>query len=132
MLVALFALAVLVVSSLTAEEPKKPTRKDVAEMMKKTHRGEKSAYARTQAELKKDSPNWEEIAKDVKAFREMSAVMKATLQLTYTPRANYTTSVESLNKAVTAKDRKAALAAFIGLTNSCAACHYGGARAMVK
>lgn len=136
MLLALFGAAALAVGSLTADEPKKDdpkklTSKEIAKMMKETHRGEKSAYSRTQTELKKDTPDWNQIAKDVKVFTEMGAVLKAS-RMDYTSPAKYISSAEALNKATTDKDKKAANEAFVGLTNSCSACHYGGARAMLK
>ncbi len=136
MLMALFGAAALAVGSLTADEPKKddpkkPTAKDIGKMMKDTHRGEKSAYSRTQAELKKDAPDWDQIAKDVKVFTDMGAALKAS-RMDYTSPANYLSSTEALGKAAKDKDKKAADAAFIGLTASCNSCHYGGARAMLK
>ena len=135
-LMALFGAAALAVGSLTADEPKKDdpkklTTKDIAKMMKETHRGEKSTYSRTQTELKKDSPDWEQIAKDVKTFTEMGAALKAS-RMDYTSPAKYISGAEALGKATKGKDKKAATEAFTGLTASCGGCHYGGARAMLK
>ena len=135
-LVALFGAAALTVSSLTADEPKKadpkgPTAKEIATMMKAVHRGEKSAYSRTQAELKKDTPDWDQIAKDVETFTEMGAALKGP-RTDYTSPAKYLASTEALATATKDKDKKAATDAFTGLTASCGSCHYGGARAMLK
>jgi hypothetical protein len=127
-LMALFGAAAVAVGSLTADEPKKPTTEDIAKMMKETHRGEKSAYSRTQTELKKDSPNWEQIAKDMKAFNEMSAMLKAASGAWVSPE-KYISSTEALGKATTGKDKKAATEAFTGLTTSCDS---GGAGALLK
>lgn len=134
-LVVLFAAAAFTVSSLTADEPKKEDAKklsseEIAKMMKNVHRGEKSAYSRTQAELKKDTPDWDQIAKGVKDFSDMGAALKGNVA--YTSPAKYIASTEALAKAAKDKDKKAATEAFAGLTNSCGACHYGGARAMLK
>lgn len=131
----LFGAAVLAIGSLAADEPKKEnpkalTEKEIAAMMKAVHRGDKSAYSRTQGELKKDAPDWEEIAKDVKAFSAMGTALKG--HVTYTSPAKYIASTEALGRAAKDKDKKAATEAFAGLTNSCGSCHYGGARAMLK
>jgi hypothetical protein len=126
-------LALFSAAALTADEPKKDvkvTKKDVAKMMKETHRGEKAPYTRTAAELKKDTPDWDQIAKDAKAFTEMGAALKSAGL--YTSKEQYVNSSAALVKATGDKDKKAANEAFTGLTMSCGSCHYGGARAMLK
>jgi hypothetical protein len=135
MFLALFGAAALAVSSLAADGPRKEnpkalTEKEIGKMMKDTHRGEKSAYSRTQVELKKDTPDWDQIAKDVKAFSEMGTALRG--HVAYTSPAKYIASTEALGKAAKDKNKKAATEAFVGLTNSCGSCHYGGARAMLK
>jgi hypothetical protein len=61
----------------------------------------------------------------------MGAVLKAS-RMGYPSPAKYIAGAEALGKATTGKDKKAATEAFNGLTASCGACHYGGARAMLK
>lgn len=135
---ALFGAAALAANSLTAEEKKpdekkdeKLAKKDLAKLMSDIHRGEKAAYTRVKAELQKDEPNWEVVAKESKSFTQMSEGFKKA-ELNYTSPAKYIENEKALNKAATDKDKKAANAAFTGLTQSCGACHYGGARAMLK
>ena len=128
----LFGAAALTVNELTAEEKKEAkelTRKEIGKLMKDTHDGAKTPDARTVAELKKDSPDWEQIAKDAKAFTAMGEVLKANAPFGYpkddrffTPK-DYVESAAALTKAAGAKDKKAATAAFTALTKSCAACH---------
>lgn len=133
--IALFGMAVLTTNALSAAEPKKegkrPTSKEIGKLMADIHRGEKSSYSRVNAELKKDAPDWDVIAKETKSFAEMSAAFKKA-PLGYTSPAKYISSAESLAKAASEKDKKAAANAFVGLTNSCNSCHYGGAKAMLK
>jgi hypothetical protein len=137
MALALFGAAVLAAGALVADEKKaddkdaKLTKKDLAKLMKDTHRGEKAPYTRVEAELKKDSPDWDVMMKETKAFTEMSAAFKKA-ELAYTSPAKYIKSAESLTKATADKDKKAATEAFTGLTQSCGSCHYGGAKAMLK
>jgi cytochrome c556 len=128
--------AVLAATGLTADEPKKdepkkPTNKDIGKLMKDTHKGEKTPYARTEAELKKDAPDWEQITKDAKAFADLGAALKA-LRPDHTAPEKYSTSAVALGKAAGEKDKKNATEAFTGLTQSCGSCHYGGAKAMLK
>jgi hypothetical protein len=131
---ALFSAAVLASSTLTAEEPKKEekkkdektARKEFSKLMKDTHRGDKSPHARIVAELKKDTPDWAEIAKDTKTFTDMGAAFKG-VRLDYVSPAGYIKSAAELAKATGEKDKKAATEAFLGLTKTCIACHsYGG------
>ncbi len=133
--VTLFGAAALAAGGVTADEPKKDekkteaklTKKEFGKMMKDAHHGAKSPHARTAAELKKDSPDWDEIAKDVKAFAAMGDAFKR-VQLGYTSPAKYNAATTALGKAAADKDKKAATEAFTGLTKSCTACHfYGGA-----
>jgi hypothetical protein len=129
---ALFGAATLV----TADEPKKDakalTKKDIGKLMKATHHGDKSAHARTVAELKKDAPDWEQLAKDAKAFAAMSDAFKG-VRLDYSSPEKYIESTKSFTKATGAKDKKAANEAFTGLTKSCASCHsYGGVGGAIK
>src|SRR5262245_52474961 len=81
--------ALLATAGLTAEEPKKDekapkraTREQLTEMMTKAHKGEKSPLVRTGAELKKDKPDWEQVAKDAKVFIEMGDVLKVSVDYT--------------------------------------------------
>ena len=99
----------------------KPSKDALKDMMTKAHKGEKSPLARTGAELKKESPDWEQLTKDAKAFAEMGAALK-TAGL-YTDPKKYIASADELTKAVKDKDRKAATTAFAGLSQSCVACH---------
>ena len=100
----------------------KPAKDTLKDMMTKTHKGEKSPFARTGAELKKDSPDWEQLAKDAKAFTDMGAALKSAGL--YTDPSKYIASAADLTKAAKDKDHKAASAAFAALTQSCSACHY--------
>ena len=130
---ALFGAAVLASNALTADEPKKDDKKDektarkeFSKLMKDTHRGDKSPHARIVAELKKDTPDWEQLAKDAKAFTYMGAAFKG-VRLDYVSPAGYIKSAAELTKATGEKDKKAASEAFLGLTKTCGACHsYGG------
>jgi len=128
------ALSLFVTAALAADEPQKPanapTKADIGKMMKETHKGEKAPYTRTGAELKKDAPDWDRLAKDAKTFAEMAAALK-TAGL-YKPTDKYVSSSAALTKAIDAKDKTAAAGAFTGLTMSCGSCHYGGANAMLK
>ena len=138
------ALTLFTAAALTADEPKKDekkaeaklTKKELGKMMKDTHHGEKSPHVRTAAELKKDSPDWEQITKDVKAFAAMGEALKAfgPYQHKYTPaELGYIKTATALSKAAGDKDKKAATEAFVGLTKSCVACHfYGGPGGAIK
>ena len=122
---ALFGAAVLVAGSRAADEPKKDAKalkEDIGKRMKETHDGDKSPHARVAAELKKDAPDWERLAKDAKAFAAMSEAF-GSVRLNYRSPAKYIESSKSFTKATTAKDKKAANEAFTGLTQSCVACH---------
>ena len=127
---ALFGAAALVAGSLAADEPKKDekkdtkalTKKDIGKLMKETHDGDKSPHARVAAELKKDAPNWEQLVKDAKSFTAMGEAFK-NMEPGYTSPAKYIESSTAFTKATGAKDKKAATAAFTGLTGSCIACH---------
>jgi hypothetical protein len=126
---ALFGAAALATGALTADEPKKDakaTKKDIGKLMKETHKGEKSAHVRVEAELKKDSPDWEQVAKGTKSFAEMGDALTAAA-LPYVSPEKYVTSTKALTKAAGEKDKKAAAEAFTALTKSCSACHtYAG------
>jgi hypothetical protein len=130
---ALFGAALLVANGLAADEPKKDekkdakaAKKDIGKMMKERHKGAKSAEARTEAELKKDAPDWDEIAKAAKAFTEMGEAFKG-VDLGYASPKGYVASAAALTKSAGEKDKKAATEALTGLTKSCSACHsYGG------
>jgi hypothetical protein len=137
---ALFGAAALVAGSLAADEPKKDekkdakalTKKEVGKLMKDTHHGDKSPHVRTVAELKKDAPDWVQLAKDAKAFGAMGDAFKG-VQLGYSSPEGYIKSSTAFTKATGDKDKKAATEAFTGLTKSCAACHfYGGVGGTIK
>ena len=124
LLAALFA-----VGALAAEEPKKndkiPTKdqlKHLREMMTKLHKGEKAPLARTAAEVKKDSPDWGQLAKDAKGFVEMG---KALDESGHYGRSGYIGGATALTKAIEKKDREASAKAFTALRRSCSGCHYG-------
>jgi len=135
MKLALFGAAALIGNALVAEEPKKAARdlthEDIAKLMKDIHRGSKSPYALTSAELKKDKPDWDLLAKETRSFAEMGAAFKRA-PLGYTSPAKYIRSAEALTKATAEKDKMAATTAFTGLTQSCGSCHYGGVKVMLK
>lgn len=126
----LAAVAVMVaVGALAADEPKKddkapksPTKEQVHEMMKKLHKGDKAPLARTKEELKKDAPDWEQLAKDAKGFVEMGEALD---EIGHYGRARYTEGAQALAKAVGNKDKDASAKAFTTLSKSCSACHYG-------
>jgi hypothetical protein len=122
MMAALVCAALMMARGLTADEPTKP-KDEVKEMMVKVHRGEKSALGRTTAELKKEKPDWELLAKDAKEFAAMGEKLKGTAA--YTSPAKYISRAAALDKAVGEKDQKAATEAFTGLNTSCSSCHYG-------
>src|SRR5262245_49338254 len=97
----LFSAAALVAGSLAADEPKKDTKlttKDIGKLMKETHQGDKSPHARVVAELKKDAPDWEQLAKDAKSFTAMSEAFK-NARLDYKSPTGYTESSTAFTKA---------------------------------
>jgi hypothetical protein len=104
--------------------PKKVTKEEVKAQMIAAHRGEKSPLARTEAELKKDAPNWEQLGKDAKEFAKMAELLKMAPPA-YTDATKYITSTADFEKAATGKDTQKAVAALMGLRKSCSACHYG-------
>jgi len=137
---ALFGGAALATTSLTADEKKADekkvtkalTKKEVAALMKQTHRGDKSAHVLVDAELKKDAPDWEQVAKGAKAFTRMGEAFRG-VELGYSSPAGYIASARAFDTAVGGKDKKAAGEALVRLTKSCAACHsYGGPGGALK
>ena len=125
--------ALLTAGSLTAEEPKKDdkprekdtvTRTQLKEMMKKVHRGEKAPLTRTPEELKKDTPDWEQLAKDMKEFTTMADMVSKAGLYTYNGTSMYIDSTAALSKAIGEKDKKAASEAFNSLNKTCSHCHY--------
>ena len=129
------ALTLFAATALAADEPKKDaklTKKEIGKLMKDAHKGEKSPHARTEAELKKDAPDWEQVTKDAKAFAAMGDALAAA-NLPYVSPEKYISSTKALGKAAGAKDKSAAAEAFTGLTKSCVACHsYGGVGGAIK
>src|SRR5947209_11954027 len=106
-----------------ADEPaRKPTDKEIKEQMVRTHKGKDAPLARAGAELKKDAPDWDQLAKDAKAFADMGEALKG--RSAYTSPAKYVASAGAFEKAVKEKDRTAASTAYTGLTKSCTSCHY--------
>jgi len=126
LVLAVVASCALTAGWLLADEPradtKPPTEKEVKELMQKTHKGKDAPLARMDAELKKDAPNWDQVAKDTKAFADMADVLKR--RSSYPSPAAYISSTAALEKATKEKDRAAAGKAFVGLTQSCGGCHY--------
>jgi hypothetical protein len=106
--------------------PARPAKEQVKEMMTKLHKGDKAPLARTRAELDKDKPDWDQLAKDAKAFGEMSELLKKNREGYRSPE-KYISSVAALAKAAQDKDHKAAATAFAGLSQSCVSCHFYGA-----
>lgn len=130
MALVLFGAAALATNGLTADEKKADekkdtkalTRKEIAARMKEVHRGEKSAHVRVELELKKDTPDWDEIVRGAKTFTEMGEAFKGA-DVSYLAPDKYIASTKALTKAASEKDKKAADEAFIGLTKSCHSCH---------
>jgi hypothetical protein len=119
------AAALLTAGSAPADEPKKNpkrTLEEIKEMMTKAHKGAKSPLARTGTELKRDKPDWGQLAKDAKVFAEMAAALDES---GHYGRGGYLKSAAAFGKAAGAKDAKAATEAFASLKQSCGACHYG-------
>lgn len=104
---------------------KKPTKDEVKEQMIKVHRGDKAPLARVKSELGKETPDWEQLAKDAKLFAEMGETLKGGGASPYTSPEKYVASSVALGKAVGDKDKAKASEAFTGLTKSCSSCHYG-------
>ncbi|AWM35740.1 hypothetical protein GobsT_65690 [Gemmata obscuriglobus] len=124
---ALAGSALLTTVSISGEPTKaetKLTNKDIAKLMKETHVGAKSPHALTLQELGCESPDWERVVKDAKAFVTMGESFKKT-DLGYTSPDKYIAGAAALSKAASAKNKKAATDAFTSLTKSCSACHYG-------
>src|SRR5262245_51085067 len=107
----------------SGSEKKPLTTEQIKEMMTKTHKGEKSPFVRTREELKKDKLDWDQLAKDVKAFAEMADALKGAG--IHTSPEKYISGATSLSKAVGEKDAKATNEAFKVLSKSCSSCHYG-------
>ena len=82
------------------------------------------ALTRTKDELKKDSPDWEQLAKDVKGFVEMGDVLKVSAS-PYTSPKGYIDGAAALAKAFGEKNREASAKALAAFRQSCSACHYG-------
>jgi hypothetical protein len=101
---------------------KKVTREQVKEMMTQVHKGEKSPLARTRAEVQKEAPDWEALAKDARSFTSMGELLKIGAS-PYTSPKIYIDGAAALTKAVKDKDQKAASTAFTKLSLSCVACH---------
>ena len=104
--------------------PKKVTKEEVKKMMIAVHRGEKSPLVLTGLDLKKDSPDWAQLAKNAKEFTAMAELLKVAPP-SYTDASKYIESAKNLDKAIGEKDGKKATDAFAGLGKSCSACHYG-------
>ncbi|MDB5311262.1 MAG: hypothetical protein JWO38_5464 [Gemmataceae bacterium] len=103
---------------------KKPATKDqITEMMKKAHEGENAPFTRVRAELKKDAPDWETLAKDAKVFTDLGNVLGD--ENYHSSPAKYIAAAAGLTKAAKEKDKPAATAAFAKLSKSCSSCHYG-------
>jgi hypothetical protein len=121
---ALISAGAVAACGLSADVPKeRVTTKQVKERMTAVHKGDQSPFARTGKELKKETPDWDQLGKDAKAFAGMGDLLGR--HSAYTSPAAYVANAADLTKAAKAKDRKAAAAAFGGLTKSCGACHYG-------
>ena len=123
--------ALLTLGALVADEPKKDdkapkpaTKEQLKEMMTKLHKGDKSALSRTKNELTKDKPDWDQLAKDAKAFAEMADVLKVTPS-PYTSPKGYIDGAAALAKAFGEKDKEASGKAFTAFSKSCSGCHYG-------
>jgi len=103
---------------------KKATKEQVKEMMTQVHKGEKSALARTRAEVQKESPDWEALAKDARSFTAMGEMLVTGVSpYPYTSPKSYIDSAAALTKATQDKDQKGAATAFTKLSQSCVACH---------
>ena len=126
-------LAMFGAAAFAADEPKKAlTKKEVGKMMKDVHKGAKSPHVNVDAELKKDEPDWDVIAKGAKSFNEMSAAF-ARVDLGYSSPAKYNAAAKALTKAAGDKDKKAATEAVASMNKSCSSCHsYGGAGGALK
>ena len=108
-----------------ADEKPKPTDKQMREKMIAVHRGDASPYAKAEKEATAEKPDWDELAKHLKALRAMSDDNRAYGPY---PAKRYTAAVEGLEKAVADKDAKHAADTFALLRKSCVVCHkYGGA-----
>ncbi len=90
--------ALLATGGLTADEPKKKPKDEIKEMMTKLHKGDKSALARTGAELKKDTLDWEQLTTDSKEFAAMGDMLKKAGF--YTDPMRYIDSAAAFGKAV--------------------------------
>ncbi len=110
-----------------ADEKVKPTDKQMKEKMIAVHRGDASPYAKAEKEATAETPNWDELAKHLKALQAMSDDNRAYGNYAA---GKYAAAVAGLEKAVADKDAKHAATNFAVLRKSCIACHhYAGARA---
>jgi hypothetical protein len=107
-------------------DDKKPTKADIKELMKKTHKGEDSPLGKLSKELKSEEPSWDEVQKQVKELNNMASAL-ASCDDTSKVAGNFQKSVTALDAAATKKDKAAAVEARQMLFKSCGACHYGGA-----
>ena len=99
-------------------------KEQVPKLMTALHKGDKAPLARTRAEIEKETPDWEQLAKDAKAFSELSELLKSIGSDRYRSPEKYISSVAALTKAAKDKDHKAAKTAFAGLSASCVSCHF--------
>jgi len=108
-----------------ADEKVKPTDKQMKEKMIAAHRGDASPYAKAEKEATAEKPNWDELAKNLKALRAMSDDNKAYGGYRA---GKYAAATAGGEKAVADKDAKHAADTFAVLRKSCAECHkYGRA-----
>jgi hypothetical protein len=98
----------------------------VEQMMLAAHKGKKDVRDApleiVQDEVKKESPDWDLLAKNTKPLAELGAEIKDNKGYTSRP-GPYIAAVKALGDATQKKDVAGARTAVAGLMKSCAGCH---------
>jgi hypothetical protein len=101
----------------------------IGEIMAKLTKGPESLTEVIGEELKSDAPPWDKLQAQTKEFTELAASMskheppKGSKESWKSLTSAYSASAATLAKAVSAKDKNAAVAAHQVLATSCMACH---------
>jgi cytochrome c556 len=109
-----------------AQDDEKPTIKQI---MVKLHKGAKAPLSAVKAQLKKDSPDWDQVETEAKIIEKYGAFLTKTEaprgdQASYGKLAKaYLSSSKDLDHAAEEKDLDKARAALRKLGGSCQGCH---------
>jgi Cytochrome C' len=98
-------------------------------IMTKIGKGPRSLHESLGGELKADPPSWETIHPQAKEYAQLAGSLgkleppKGSKELWVKSTDSFHESAAALERAAEAKDKKAALAAHVQLTESCKSCH---------